>query len=168
MTVACAREIQCLDSKNRGARPKGPSTKCGWAVGAVGCLGRASREGSGRGEAWGSHLRKLLLGNGPRGCQGSWRWLCPRGTCLELRTLGGQSGGSESPSQGGLTPRQGWRDQVLSITHSWGTTSSQPRWGWGEQGSGQGWGASAFRICSSPVLDGSQKGRRSLGSKQTI
>lgn len=72
----------------------------------------------------------------PRGCHGSWYWLCPPGmpTCPELRTGGahlllslcpqGQRWGSGSPSQGGPTPARAVGNQVLSITYSWGGTST--------------------------------------------
>lgn len=53
------------DSEGRGARPRGPTAKCGEAAEAVGFLGKTGGEDSGNEEAWGSCPQKLLLGNEP-------------------------------------------------------------------------------------------------------
>lgn len=59
----------------------------------------------------------------PCACQGDWRRLCPPGmpaaepTSRGASALGRQSWGSGSPSQGGLTSRQGTKSS--SITHFW-------------------------------------------------
>lgn len=134
-----------MHPESRRVRPEGPSTKCGQAAKAVGCLGRALESKKPGGTSYASCCWETNPCESQGSCGGSALQGMP--ACLELGTSRtclplslnprrAESGLWESPSQGEPCLQAGlWGTKSLSITHSWEAASQgvpRAQVGWGK------------------------------------